>query len=267
MKFFFLLLTTSAFALEEQPWFGNICELDAKATYTYSFFKKVNHGVPQLKKTWHDNLLTLNLGTTLPENWNWEFELQGDATTRRSFNYSSFAAQGRYLILNDVEGDPISLSFGGTLRQVAGQSLHQLSTPYHARFDAELHAAIGKEWCNPPNWTTRLYAFGAVGQGNQGATWYRSDFFYMGNYCDKVQWRLFLLGYFGMGHHERVNTKHFQSWGKIAHRSLDLGAGLRFLFYPWGSFRFDYARRIFARSYPENVNFFIFSYELPFSLI
>ncbi len=264
MRIYFLLLTAPLFSLEEKPWFGNLYEFEARAAYTYSSFDKVDHGKPPLKKTWRDNLLTLSLGTTLPENWSWEIEMQGDATTRRSFNYSSTATQGRYLWLDDIAGDPISLTTGATLRQVNGQSLHQLSTPYHARFCTEFHAAIGRELSSGPNWTSRFFAFGAFGLGNRGASWWRTDLFYLGNYCDQVQWSLFLLGYFGNGHKKCVNTKHFHTWGEIAHRSIDLGGGIRFLFRPWGSLSFDYVRRVYARSYPESVNFFVLSYEIPF---
>lgn len=262
-----LALPTLLVALEEKPWFGNCFELEGRASYAYSYFEKINHGVPQLKKSWHDNLLTLDLGTVVPENWSWEAEIQGDATTRRSFGYSSAAVQGRYLWLDDLCGDPVSLSFGVSLRETGGKSLKQFSTPYHSRFCSEFHTAVGKEWDDGRSWRTRVYGLGAIGFGNSGSGWWRANFFYMQNFCDKVHLNVYLLSYFGMGDKKRVNTHDFHGWKHIAHRSLDLGLGLRYLIRPWGSLSFDYLRRVAARSYPEQVNFFVFTYELPFSLV
>jgi hypothetical protein len=266
----FALTTTSLLALEEEPWFGDMCQLQAKASYAYSFFRKVNHGIPQLKKTWHDHLLTLGLEARFPERWSWEIQLEGDATTRRSFGYSSVAAQGRYLWLDDIAGDPVSLVTGLTLREVSTRSLKQLSTPYHGRFSAEGHLAIGKEWTKDCLWHTGLFAFGSIGVPNQGALFGRANLFYLGNYCDKIQWRLFALGYFGAGHRREVPTRHFHGYSKIAHRSIDGGAGVSAALGcggEYGFLYFDYLYRFYARSYPEKVNCFIFSYELPFSFL
>ncbi len=262
----FFLGSTSLFSMQEKPWFGNLYEIELNASHSYSFFHKVGHGHPSLKRTWRDYLTTLAIGSRIAENWSLEAEIQGDATTRRSFGYSSIALQGRYLWLDDIAGDAVSLATGLTLRQTSKTSLHQLSTPYHAPFTAELHIALGKEWIKSSHWMQRLFVFGGFGKGTRGAPWWRADCFYINNYCDRVEWRLFLLGFFGCGNTQSVPLSHFRGWGHIAHYSVDLGTGLSFLFIPWGSFKFDYIRRIYAHSYPQGVNFFVFSYELPFSL-
>lgn len=254
------------FSMEERPWFGNLYEVEIDASYAYSFFHKVNRGKPSLRKTWQDHLATLNIGSRIEENWSFEAEIQGDAASRRSFGYSSIALQGRYLCLDDVVGDAISMAIGMTLRQTSKTSLHQLSTPYHAPFTAELHSAFGKEWVNQSHWIQRLFVFGAFGKGNRGASWWRADCVYLNTHCDRVEWSLFLLGYFGCGNKQSVPTSHFHGWSQIAHSSLDFGMSLRFFFIPWGSCKFAYVRRLYAHCYPERANFFIASYELPFSL-
>ncbi len=261
-----LLLTAPLFSLEEKPWFGDLYEMEGGIHYAYSSFDKVNGSHPSLHRTWRDHLLSLNLGARLLENWSFEAQIQLDATTERSFGYSNIALQARYLWLDDIAGDRVSLSTGLILRETTKKSLHQLSTPYHGQVGAELHAAVGKEWLQG-SWINHLSGFGAFGIGSRSSSWMRTNLYYSKNYCNRVEACLFLLGFFGFGSQQSVFLDSFKGWGQIAHRSLDLGIGLRRFFYPWGALSFDYAYRLYAHSYPQGANFFIFSYELPFSVL
>lgn len=260
-----LLVVSSLYSLEEKPWFCDLLEFQGLISYEYSFYSKVDNAVHPLKHTSHDNLITLGLSTRMPEDWQWQAELELAQTPRFSFGCRSFALEARYSLFDDVMGDALSLVVGGTFRHVTPRAMKDISTPYHGPFAGEVNLALGKEWCCGPSWTHRLFALGAFGDATRGKPWLRGDLFYMGNFCDRHQWRIFGLTYFGTGHHDRVNINHFHGWGQIDHRSIDLGIGYRYLFDYYGSLFFDYKRRVYAHSYPEQVNFFIISYEIPFS--
>lgn len=256
-------LSKLCFALDEAPWYGDVFEFDFRAGYEYNFFKRVDQGRPQLHSTFNTNVFGAELDFTAPETWNWEAELEFAATSKVS-GYRSFALQVRKLWLDDVACDPISLSTGFVYRDASTHLRKALSTPYHARANFELNAAIGKEWSRCCDWIFRSYIVAAIGQGTRGSPWLRGDLHLWWNIEDRHQFSLYGRSYFGLGSRTTVPVKDFRGWSHIGHQSIDLGIGYRYCFGIYGSLKFDYLYRVYARSYPERVNFFVFTYDLPF---
>lgn len=265
-KFFFVasLFPVALFSLEEKPWFGNFLEFEFRAEYNYNFFNKVQEGVPQLTSIFQTHEVAFDLELTAPEDWSWEMELEFADTSTVSWGYRSFALQARKLWLDDVCGDCLSLATGAIYRHVSSRMLKALSTPYHGTNNLELNASFGREWSCGCYWYFRIYGFFAVGQANRGFPWLRGDLFFWANYEDCHQFRLYGQSYWGLGHRRIVNLDRFRGFAKIGHQSIDLGASYRYMMGICGSLQFDYLHRVYARSYPEHVNFFIFTYKLPF---
>ncbi len=262
---FFLPLALSATTFEEQPWFGDMCEFDWRAQYSYSFYAQVDRALVPLKNTSHDHLVATGLGVTLPDDWNWQVEVDFFTSPRTDFGWRSFAFSARRRLLDDVACDPISLTVGATVRAAPGRMLRDISVPFHSRGDFELHTSLGKEWSRGPYWQWRIWGLGAAGIGVRGLPWFRTDLYFEGNWCDRLQWRLFALGYFGTGRKEFVDIQDFHGWANRHHQSIDIGATFKLLFNTWGSLRFDYSYRVFAHVYPERINAFTATYTLPFS--
>ncbi len=139
-----------------------------------------------------------------------------------------------------------------------------MSSPYAGTFNGELNLTAGKEWAKGADWFARLWGLIALGQANQGDLWTRWSLFVEGNIHDRHECKIFGMGYFGYGAITPVDVNDFDGWGKIRHRSIDLGVGYRYKMGVWGDIGIDYLRRIVARSYPENVNTFVLSYHVPF---
>jgi len=265
VAFFILGLPHLCFALEEAPWFGNVFEFNFQANYEYNFFNKVESGRPQLHHTYHTNVFGAALDLTAPDTWNWEVEVEFANTTNVSTGYRSAAIQVRKLWLDDVACDPVSFATGFVYRDASTHLRKALSTPYHARANFELNAAIGKEWSRCYYWFFRTYVLAAIGQGTKGSPWLRGDLYLWWNVEDRHQFYLYGRSYFGLGGRKDVPVDHFRGWSHIGHQSIDLGISYRYFFQCYGNLRFDYLYRVYARSYPERVNFFQFTYELPFS--
>ena len=252
--------------MEEKPWFNELLEFHFLPQYSYNFFDQIDRSQPKFKKTFQTHVLNLGLDVTVPDTWNWEVELEFADTTRVDWGYRSTALQVRKLWLDDVAGDPISLCSGFVYRDSSSRMRRAFSTPYHARANFEFNTALGKEWSQGPCWIFRTFALAAIGQGTKGSPWFRGDLFFLWNLQDCHAFRLYMQSYIGIGSKETVKTKHFNGWANIAHRSIDLGASYAYRFGVYGSLRFDYLYRVFARSYPEKVNFFYFTYDFPFSV-
>lgn len=256
-----------ATTFEEKPWFGQFCEFNWRAQYSYSFFDKVDRALTQLPSTSHDHLVATGLQLTAPETWNWQLEMDFFNSPRSDWGWRSAAFSARKLFCDDVCGDPISLTGGLTIRAVSKRMLKDVSVPFHARGNFELHTALGKEWSKGCTWQWRIWGLGALGMGTRGLPWVRTDLYFLGNWCDRHQWRLFARGYFGLGRKDHVDIQDFNGYGNIAHRSIDLGGSWKILCGIWGSLRFDYSHRVFARAFPEHLNAFTITYDLPFSVL
>ncbi len=269
---FSILSTISGHALKIEPWLGNVWEFEFDASYTYSRFHKVNHGVPQLHNPFNSNFLIFDLGVTplfslnsLPT-MDFQAEVEFAATTKQDFGFQSGAFQARNQWLDDLTGDPISLMTGVIVRGVSHQSLRDVSCPYHSYANFEINSTVGKEWDSGPNWVLRTFGLLGIGNATRGYPWIRAHLAFQGNTNDTFQYHAFLRGYFGLGPKHDVHTNAFFGWAKTRHQSIDLGVAVRYMFDVWGWLEIDYAYRVYARSFPERVNFFTVTYHLPFSL-
>jgi hypothetical protein len=260
------ILPISLSALEIDPWFCNLWEFTFTPSYTYGRFHHVQNGHPQIKNVFNENLLNLALAVPPSLNWEVDGEVEFADTTRQSMGLRSGAAQVRYLWLDDVLGDAVSLTTGVSARGVSSHSLKDISCPYHSYANFEINTSIGREWDRGFDWRIRLYGFGAIGQGNVGYPWARAFATLEGNIQSTHRLGIFTEGYFGFGPHSRVSTNHFHGYADIRHQNIDLGVQYTYVFEIWGRLFFAYTRRLYAKSFPENVNFFTVSYMLPFSL-
>ncbi len=259
-----LLFPIALLGLERMPWYCNVYEFTFTPTYTYSRYPSVNHGVPHHQSPSHDHLLSFDLAFPPTPEWEFDAEIEFADTPRQSMGLRSIAAQARYLWLNDVIGDPVSLTTGAAIRGVSKHSVRDVSSPYHSYYNFELNSAVGREWDRGFDWQFRSYGGGALGIANHGYPWL-SIFTMVEGQFHSNRLGLFLDSYLGFGHKKTVKINHFHGYGSIEHRNIDLGVKYTYAFDIWGHLSLAYTRRLLAHSFPEKVNFFTISYMLPFS--
>lgn len=265
-RIWFLLFSfpSVAFSLMIEPWLDDLWEFQFIPDFSYSYYPRVNHGVGHFSPS-NDQLLSLGLGATVTESLATDLEI-GFAHTPRERGFQSGAVQGRLLWLDDIIGDPISLTTGLSFRGVMHHWLSDVSCPYHGEFNAELNTAIGKEWSQDAFWYLHLFGFGALGMANRGLPWARASLFFEVNQQDRQQWEFSAESYFGFGVRQEVFVNHFHGYGSIHHQCIDLGFAYSYLFDFWGKLSVGYKYRVFAHSFPEHMQTFILRYQLPFSL-
>ncbi len=262
-----MLAAAACGAFEEKPWFGNQWEFRLDTAYTYSRFTSVQNALQPLKSPSNNQDLLFDLGFCPEDGLDVETEVEFAHTPRQLWARRSVGIQARFRLLDDLIGDPVSLSIGGSLRLVANNSIKDISSPYAARWNAEIHTAIGKEWSSGPSWRMRIYGLGTIGQGNRGSPWTRARLALANNEEDGKEVEIFAEGYWGFGSQQKVNINDFHGWGKIDHSSVDLGVGYHQHFPVWGTLGIDYAYRVYARSYPKAASTLTLFYKLPFSFI
>jgi hypothetical protein len=264
--FLTLLLPASAFCLQEEPWLTEIWEMQFTPLFNYSRFRHVSHAAEPLKKPFNARLWSGDLGVALSNALDCGIEVEAASTTQTPFSVRSYGAQLRQNFLDDLVCDPLSLTGGFLFREATGRSLKDISSPYHARANFEINLAAGKEWHNQKHWVVRAFAFTGLGIANRGSPWTRLRLSLQGTLDGQHQLNLFALGYVGFGSQKLVHIHHFDGYGKIAHRSIDLGIGYAYAFDIWGKISAEYSHRVFARSYPQGVNSITLRYQLPFSI-
>ncbi len=263
--FLFLLLSVSLCSLERSPWFGDVYEFHFLTKYAFSRFSKVDGAVDQLTQTSNDHLLHFNLAYSPSLQWSLDADLEFIDTPRQSFGFRSVGAQARYLVSDDIIGDPVSLTVGGNFRIVSSDSLKDVSTLYHSNIDIEFNTAVGKEISRLEYWRFRVWGYGALGIANEGSPWIRLMAAFEGNSQERKKWGFFADFMHGYGNKTKVVINNFDGYAKIREKNLDLGFKYGHRLGVWGTLSLGYKRRVLAKRCPRNVNTLFITYLLPFA--
>lgn len=191
---FLLFLISSLAATEFIPWLSPVYVVEGRTTAWYEGYPSVDarHGGRRYSAS--NGFLDLSASIATREDWAVELEAIAAVTRHRSFGMDSLLLTGRYFLLNDVIGDPVSLSGGMTVIKVFKPAWHDLSIFHHGGIEGEAHVAVGKEFSCMQFWTSRIWAVGAFGVGDVGSPWLRGDIDCEHNWWDRHQARfLFIL--------------------------------------------------------------------------
>ncbi len=252
--------------LERLPWFRNIWEFTFTPTYTYSQYPSVQNGVPKGQQKSNDHLISFDFAVPFTSQWQMDSQVEFADTPRQSMGLRSLAFQPRYLWLDDLLGDPVSLTTGAVIRGVTHHSLKDVSSPYHSYLNFEINSALGREWNRGFDWHVRSFGGASIGIATRGFPWVSAFTGVEGQMHQAHRLGMCLEGALGFGHRKRVYFNHFNGYAFIEHRNIDVSVKYTYVFEIWGQLSCAYTRRIYAGSFPEKVNFFTFSYMLPFSL-
>jgi hypothetical protein len=252
-------------ALEIEPWFSDVYEFHWTGSWVYSRFSSVQAGCPQIVSPFNANLIYTDLEFCPSPQWCADCDVQLADTAQMAFNFRSAAVQARYLLLDDIVGDPISFLVGGGVRFTSSAALHDVSCPSHANADFEISAALGREFDCSEVWRWRLWCHAALGQANAGSPWVRAVACVQTNIDEKHKWDFFAMAMNGYGRHSHVDTEHFNGYAKIRQKSIDIGLRYGHRLGMWGVLRLEYAHRVLSKACPQNLNTFGISYLLSFS--
>lgn len=253
-------------ALEVQPWFGDVLEFHFLGSYAYSWFHSVQNSRPHFHQFFQSNVVYGGLDFSPTPVWSIDGDLQFADTSAMSFNFRSAALQARYLWLDDIVGDPISLTTGASVRLTNTRSLKDVSCPSHGNVDFEVNFSLGKELDVSDTWRYRLWAFGAIGHANRGSPWVRAIAAFEMNIADLHKWAIYASGINGYGRHIHIDVDHFFGYARIREKAIDLGVRYGYRMGVWGTLRVDYLYRVLAKSAPQNVNTVMIGWLLPFCL-
>lgn len=256
----------SSYALETDPWFGNENEFESNFSYFHQSYDCVDTKTGTVSRKSNDSFAKLALGLASERNYHGEFECVFADTKEREFGLESFSLLGRYLLFNDVIGDPFSLTLGVSTTFLPSATLRDPSSLRHSHLEGELHLSIGKEQERAWSWNSRYWTMLAFGSGNKGSPWLRGFFAWEKNIHESQYLRLFAEGRCGFGSRSLERVTNFPGYRSLAYETFDFGVKYHYVFDYWGTFGLEYMRRTYAKFTPKGLNRITVSYELPFSL-
>lgn len=252
---YFLLISCSLGAIEYNPWPAQMLEFELIPDFAVTTAK-------DLRK----EDLNVNLAVMPTQRWQAQFECDFFDSSKRSPTYSHSSATLRYLWLDDVIGDPVSLITGCTIRSVSDAALLDPLTFYHSQVEFEGHIAIGTETAPCETWESRRWCALLLGVPTQGRLW--------GGFLAQSEWNFWDTHVLSCSLEAEANfggkplkaSLPFHGYKDIAYQFVDLGAGYRYTFSDFGDLGFCYYCRVYAKNSPKNVQQFIFFIRYPFSL-
>lgn len=262
-----LLLPALLSATDLTPWLTKDFEFQPRVSGLFQHYPRIARTHGHTHQSGNDQFYTFSLGLSA-FNWSGEVESTLAHTRRQDYLCDNIRITGRYRWLDDIPGeDAISLTTGLTLIKAFRHSVFDVSSFHHGEYEGEVHAAIGQELSQCQNfWATRWWGVLALGQGNHGSPWIRTETAWEKNWCDIHQLRLFAHSLWGLGRGSLPCPGHFHGYGPIAHQSIDLGLRYTHLFDFSGVLSIQYAYRVYASNFPENTSLLLLSFVYPFGL-
>ncbi|MGR3973418.1 MAG: hypothetical protein QRY72_02435 [Candidatus Rhabdochlamydia sp.] len=267
MSYFKAILFTplTVMAFEQEPWPSNLFEWKLTPSHGLSQYSKLNKGPPQTAAIKNELTAFHLLFTPLPE-LQTDVEFQCAKSALYPMGYQSSAVQLRYQLLDDLTGDSCALTAALLLRTVDSKWLHDVSCPYAAPLELEFSTFVGKELDDVFFQRVKLFTGIQLGLGNQGAPWIHHVMNFETLLTLHQQLNCSLYSRVGLGNQIQIDPDDFEGYGFIKYRNIDVRFTYRYLIPIWGSLAIQYGKRVYARSCPQNLDFWQISYTFPFSL-
>jgi hypothetical protein len=252
LTFIFLLGFCQARGTEYQPWLGNIYEFELRTALMYQDYHWLSSATHLKKFSSNDLFLKASLSNAFPT-FGLEVEATGALTRRQRGDVDQLKITGRYVWLDDVAGDALSLTTGFSLIYAFHRSLRDVSSFHHGRGEGEFFISFGKEIAQGTMWGSRWWNILGIGLADRGSPWLRWHLTYEKRWLDKHEIQLFLHTLWGFGH-KRLHLEHFHGYGSIQHQSADIGLRYTYLLEYFGSASVEYSYRIHAYNFPIYVH-------------
>ncbi len=244
-----LFLCLPLFATELAPWFGETFQPEIRLKYHFQTYPEPFGG-----DTLNSGIVS---GAISPwPTWSTELEL---AVTNFFFDYGKWTL--RYLLLDDIEGDPVSMAIGGSLIFPSATSIRDIGTSHLGSINLSLHTAIGKEIPCGCAWSWRAWILGEILTSFQDWPNLSGRLVVERNIRDRHRFRCSLIGLTALTGRSLPPPNRFPGYAKIDRRTLDLEVG-----YCYRCLSIRYAYRLAASNSPRRLHSLLITLYFPLSL-
>lgn len=248
-----------------RPWFDNESEIQLRTTLLYQNYNAIATAKPtKLNYHAHDAFMTFSAAFPL-NHYCGELTATAACTHHQRRHWDNFRATGKYQWLDEADGAPFSSVVAIIVGEALSRGLHDISSFHHGHLEGEVDLSFGQRYgmgCHPEDYIYAWWGCLGIGTADQGSAWYRGDAACEYHFDHYQAVRCFVNTLWGAGtknipkHYE----KKFKGYGNIRHRSVDLGVRYIYNADCWGTLSLQYARRVYAHNFPQDVNLLLFEY-------
>jgi hypothetical protein len=266
LLFLFFLFPFFCEATVLKPWFGSDHEVEIRSSVLYQNYSSI--AIPHHRFRRHANDVFMTLSATYPfRRYCGEFEATVANTRHQNYRWDNYRVTGRYQVMNELDGSPITLTAGITLGEAFSLALHDVSSFHHGHLEGEFHLSFGKKYGYPcsHDYIFRWWNVFGIGTSDIGSPWLREEIACEYNDRGVHQWRCFAHTLWGVGQ-QNLRYLHFKGYGSINHQSVDVGVRYGYTIDCWGTLSIQYARRVYASNFPQNANLTLVELYIPFGI-
>lgn len=245
-----LFLVSKGEAVETQPWLGNVYEFEFRSDIRYQQYGRLSTGNGLKKQRANDVFINFSLSNALPDPpIGLELEITEAFTRKQSGDIDHLKLTGRYVWLDDVAGDSVSIITGVGYTQAFKKSLMDISSFHHGLYNTEFFISLGKETSDSLLWSSRWWGTAIYAIAEQGSPWLSLRFDFQKRWVERHELALFFDGKMGLGG-KHLHTHHFNGYGSVQHRSIDIGLMYRYVLDYFGYASIKYIYRPYASNFP-----------------
>lgn len=248
LTFFVLLLPMCVSGTDHHPWLALPYEFVSDISVTYQNYSDISSGSHLKKDSASDFFISESLANS-KDDMGLEIEIVEACSRKQKGDLDHIEFTGRYVWLDDVAGDPISLTQGISYIVALRSSVHDISSFHHGRNEMECFLSVGKETPKEDYWESRWWGFFALGIADSGSPWTRARLEYGKSYTREHKFSLFADSLWGFGG-KKLHIKKFHGYGPVGHQSIDLGIGYTYQDELYGNVQANYTYRVYARNFP-----------------
>ena len=269
--FFCALFSCCTFSVAQaelfKPWLGNLFELQLTAGYSYQHYRKIHMDPEPIYLGTNSNYFDARLAMVLLPTLNMGVKAGTSKIMGQNLYFETAELFAQYLMLDDIVGDPVSMTLNLTVASTQRKPRRNLGRFHHGPMSAELGVSIGREWALGSIFTSRIWINANLGGSTRSSLYTEESAAVEVNFIDRV--RLGVVGVFHAGFGTKrlslEQISNFDGYRHIAYRAIDAGVNLKYRWGVWGDLKFEFLRRFWGRSCPQNGYEVRVVYHLPFS--
>lgn len=263
---FFVFCSTALSALDYEPWFSPLWEIETDVVYFFSHGQKVQSPKGDFSHLFNNHEFFSSLGTTITPSWNVAAEIGFVKIMDEKFLFEFIDLRARKLWLDDIDGDFITLTTNLSLLFTQKNILEQYEFPFHGYANAELQLGIGKEFLFTHSlcWNWRLHSLLGIGIAERGCPWFHGVLGLDKTLSSQTTMRLIGEYLQGFGNNDLIPYEPFPGYGLIAHRSLSITAIYSYELGVFGNLNFIGFLTLYSKNFPIHILGAGLCLEIPF---
>ncbi len=260
-----LLVTDPLFSFQKEPWLGNWLEFVGSLYQEHTQSHSVDTKEGSKEKFLHAERTRASLEFMPLEDLSTTLELMLVDTQSKEYGFEAARVGCRYRLLNDLTGDPLSLSCGFITSLSTPKRVKDLSSIEHGVFENELFASFGREFAYHNKSYYKSWGVVKSGIASSGSPWLGLEAHFGRVLHGEHYIDLFFRAEKGLSSHKLHHLNSFHSWSRVGYTYDDVGISYRLKELAYGSFYIEAATRLHARYCPKHTLSVQLGFFIPFS--